>query len=398
MALAPHPHPEDTLLFLAAHATLLQGDPSAVSAAIAQVTDWDRFVHRAFETNLAPLAHACFKTADTAGIPSPVLDALKSYQRKIVVHNTVLYHELENVGLLLNAANIDFIPLKGMMLAEVVYGDISLRQISDIDLLVRVRDVEACKDLLVGAGWECKSMAGLSGISGDLFRESHPYKFIKGKVVIELHQHVHNGMAKYAICIDDYWQRSIKSSFLKGHAHFLCGTDLLQHLCVHFHKHLHSTEIKISTCYDIPLVIRQYGNTIDWGMLKVTSMKYRCWKPVMEVLYLVSNHIDAIVPYRVFDDLESKTRRDTDELFVRRLALPYDQKSPRIKKPHSAPQTRKNRIRVALKTIFPTKQWMVNRYRIQRPLLVYLYYPIRLSKGCARLFSFIGWKLGGIFR
>ncbi len=390
MAFATHQHPEDELLFLAAQTTLLQGNPSTLPAAIAHVTDWKRFLRRAFETNLAPLAHACFRTHDTTGIPDHVLTGLRSYQRKIVAHNTLLYHALEQVVHLLNAAGIDFIPLKGMMLAEVVYGDIGLRQISDIDLLVRVRDVEACKDVLEEAGWSCRALVSMSANQGDeFFKHAHPYLFRKGDLSLELHQHVHNGWMDYTIDIDDYWKRATVSPFLKGQAYLLYPSDLLQHLCIHFYKHLNGAQIKISTLFDIPAVINHYQNRIDWVHLRETSQQYSCWKQVQSTLHLANAYCGVHAPQTLLKSFPKRFQIRNSQMFRQRIANPYFRETKGLAVLSLSAAKRK----YIFLTIFPHKDYMINRYCPRYPSFFHLYYPIRFFRGLVLWLSFVRWKL-----
>ncbi len=367
-----------------------------IQKAVTRISNWDHFLDRAFETNLAPLVYKSLSGMENTGIPGVVLQTLKNYQRKIVIHNMQLYTELEQVGLLLNTAAIDFIPLKGMMLAEVVYQDISLRQISDIDLLVKGTQVERCKDLLIQAGWTCKEVVKLKETGSNLFNHAHPYKFIKGIAIIELHQHVHSGWSDYLINIDDYWDRAVSKPFLKGFASFLDPTDLLQHLCLHLYKHLQIDETKISSFYDIKLVIDHYRNIIDWEKFRKTSLNYGCHQQVLTVLFLTRTYWLADVPPAITECITTTEREQAKRLFLDRLRDPYGKKNENARsiitiRQLSSAKGVGNKLTMLLSAAFPSKKFMIQRYQIRQPSLVYFYYLGRVYTGIRQLFLF-SWK------
>lgn len=74
-------------------------------------------------------------------VPSPVLASLRqSYERNI--HKSLfLSAELIRILDCLDALGIEVIPYKGLVLSEVYYGDMAMRQSGDMDLFVRRKDV-----------------------------------------------------------------------------------------------------------------------------------------------------------------------------------------------------------------------------------------------------------------
>lgn len=388
---------EDQLLVLISKRRVLTATDQVKAIKLcSKIKDWDYFIEKAIETNLAPLAKRGFLQINFE-LPENVSKFLKQYQQKIILHNVQLYQAMEDVGKVLNQHEIDFLPLKGMMLGEVVYNDISLRQISDIDLLVRKTDVETCKKLLVESGWDCKQLLWKSEEETGL-HHAHPYKFSKGVAVIELHQHIHDQSVRYKIDIEEYWERSKRSFFLKDYASFLSPEDLLQHLCVHAYKHLRSTEIKISSFVDFSEVINFYGNEIDWDKLLSTSIQYDCLSEVQAILTISKKYWDANVPDSI---LRSYSNTDSDfieQLFLARLNDPFGKRNTeeygvRIFGERWKANNQGNQIKNLLNDLFPSKKFMQYRYKITNSSLVYFYYPYRWWIILQNIILFIWWKL-----
>jgi len=80
-------------------------------------------------------------------VPSEALTTLKgSYQANL--HKVLLLSsEFVRIADRLSQAGIEFIPYKGLALAETVYGDIALRQSGDIDLLIHATDLKRVREV-----------------------------------------------------------------------------------------------------------------------------------------------------------------------------------------------------------------------------------------------------------
>ncbi len=86
-------------------------------------------------------------------VPSPVLASLRQRYEKNVHKSLFLARELMRILDCLDGLGIEVIPYKGVVLSEVYYGDMALRQTGDIDLFVRRRDVARSKSALRDLGY-----------------------------------------------------------------------------------------------------------------------------------------------------------------------------------------------------------------------------------------------------
>jgi hypothetical protein len=81
-------------------------------------------------------------------IPSPVLASLRQRYERNVHKSLFLARELIRILNCLDGLGIEVIPYKGVVLSEVYYGDMALRQSGDMDLFVRKRDVARIKSVV----------------------------------------------------------------------------------------------------------------------------------------------------------------------------------------------------------------------------------------------------------
>ena len=89
---------------------------------------------------------------------------------------------------LLNSESITAVPLKGPILAKQAYGNVSLRQFCDLDILVHRAQVRRAKEVLATAGYV--NNFGLTSVAEDaLIRYQKDFQLASpgSGTIIELH-------------------------------------------------------------------------------------------------------------------------------------------------------------------------------------------------------------------
>lgn len=260
-----------------------------------RIYDWDMFVSRADAAHLSPLLSKTLAGLADGVVPRQVLKRLTASYHAVLLANVRMYSLFEELVGAWGAVGIEVIPLKGIHLAEKVFGDIGLRHLSDMDLLVRPTDLQTIIEKSSLLGWKVKEMHHHSTYFKAEFGSYHPFKLLKGGTVVELHVHVHGPGSAFAINIDDYWQRATPGRLSGCDIHQLEATDMLQHLCLHLYKHLQAMELKMSSFCDIRELLRQQP-LMDWDVLMERSSRYGIDRHVGAVLFLCREFWGCDVP------------------------------------------------------------------------------------------------------
>ena len=101
---------------------------------------WKSLFDLAERHGAQPLLYQALSTVDDAVPPEQLRTLQQAFQSNL--HKALfLSRELIRILDCLSAAGLEVIPYKGLAVAEVLYGDIALRQAGDIDLLIRPRDL-----------------------------------------------------------------------------------------------------------------------------------------------------------------------------------------------------------------------------------------------------------------
>ncbi len=109
---------------------------------------WPDFLRWVDRHRVGPLVYQNLRRYGGNGVPASVMSALRSRFESNARRSLVNATELVRLYKLFQENGIDFIPLKGSVLALQVYGNLALRHVGDIDLLVAPSQVELVDRLL----------------------------------------------------------------------------------------------------------------------------------------------------------------------------------------------------------------------------------------------------------
>ncbi|OFV95371.1 MAG: hypothetical protein A3H28_02200 [Acidobacteria bacterium RIFCSPLOWO2_02_FULL_61_28] len=149
--------PEDRLCLLLAQGQLSQSALEEALGLLAGPLQWDLILERAKAHEVYPLVYWNLKNVGFPGVPESARRELESRFRMNALRNSLCAQELAHLLRALHNAGIPAIPLKGLLLAELLYGDITLRVCGDMDILVPRRSVLRAFDLLVTRGYVAQS-------------------------------------------------------------------------------------------------------------------------------------------------------------------------------------------------------------------------------------------------
>lgn len=234
--------------------------------------DWERIIGLAQKTGVAPVLFAALKAKDVTPPPASAERIRKIYLTS-AARNTRIFHEVGKILRALQAANIPVIPLKGIWLAESVYGNIALRGMGDVDLWVQRSQLDAARQVMVSLGYSSRSRADRpQALQDALAGETQMFK--TGAPMVELHWNVFPGeWLRHTARIDEQviWQRTLPHH--SENVRQLTPEDAIIHICVHLAVNHQMSMPGLRTLLDLDCA-RQRLN-IDWGTV---AERARAWR------------------------------------------------------------------------------------------------------------------------
>lgn len=260
-------------------------------------SDWDAFIEESGRYGVTPLLYHRLRTSHPdVAVPANAMGRLRQAYLDNVARNMGLYHKLGKVLELFRRDNISVIALKGVHLATVVYRNIALRPMGDVDLLVKQTDLLRVQEILVEQGYiASKEEIGCSQL------HLPPYSK-KGSLPVEIHFHIIDPPFSLRVDIEKLWGRARMSSIEGSEVLTLCPEDLLLHLCMHA-GFQHAFDNGIRPLFDISHTIEHYAEELDWEQLLDRSREWGVSKCVYLSLFLAKRFAGAAIPGQIMKDL-----------------------------------------------------------------------------------------------
>jgi len=243
--------------------------------------DWDALLGAAAWQRVGPLLYSRIRRDGVEGrVPKAVLERLAAEYRSTARRNQMVLQLLGDVLDRLNGDDIPSVVLKGPALAGPVYGDLGLRPMCDLDLLLRAEDVDRALATLGRAGY-------VEGGEPELRPGFHREFWVHRRVLspgprpwpVELHWHL-----TFPLFVNrhvDYcgvWGRVEPTTLAQRPALVLGPEDwvLLQAAHPVYTHHL----VRLLDLCDMDRLVRYLGDRLDWEAVLSIGAQYR-WLPAL---------------------------------------------------------------------------------------------------------------------
>lgn len=345
--------------------------------------DWIALEGAIEAEGLAPLLHTILRGKN---LLPPALEASLSlsYHRN-ACRNMLLFHHLTEVLQHLETAGVPAIVLKGAALAERVYGDIAVRPMSDLDLLVQPQRVAITRQTLGAIGYILSGIEMQRGYTEEFRSEETWTKKGLVDIHIDLHWRLISPLYyQHTLSTDWFWETALPVKINGANALVLGWEAQLLHLCAHLLLH-HGGQGWLWG-HDIAEVIHRQQTQLNWQQLLDRAQTCNLLLSLQQVLTHVAANWKVPIPTAILEQLHTLTPSPTEQRILTWIQAKHLTASLRsfLVDLIGAP-TWKQRLRFAWNTLFPTRAYMQHRYSISTPRLTLLYYPYRWLRGLRRL-------------
>ncbi|MFC1488540.1 nucleotidyltransferase family protein [Thermodesulfobacteriota bacterium] len=291
---------EIELLLCCARAVLNDEHTQFIKNIDQKKVDWDHLIQMSFDRRVMPLLYRNLIRSGSNRVPDEFMEKLRHRYLSNATENIYLTGELLKVLELLEGQNILALPFKGPVLAQYLYGDISLRQFSDLDLLIHRKDIIKTRELLLANGYQDSMnlddrqfMAFARIYTQNVFM-SHDYR-----VNLELHWEMSNryisndfDIKKLNGCLEtiDFSGKKVKN---------LQVNELLFYLCLHGTKHHWET---LEMIYCVAELIRSHPK-IDWDRVICLGTHMRSERTLFLGLFLAHDLYGVDLPYKILNKI-----------------------------------------------------------------------------------------------
>lgn len=351
--------------------------------------DWDILSQLAQRAGVAPLLYHTLRGQDI--LPPQVEADLRRAYHYTATRNHLLLSELRLALERLAQERLPCIVLKGPALLETVYGNLALRPMDDLDLLVRREDVPQAITLFSALGYtpaaEARPGATLNYSHAQLLRKNVTPSWRSGQALSEV-----NGPRAITLPLEIHWRllespsydprldmswfwQSTKSVMIDGHSALIFAPSAqLFHLCIHLWLHHHGEGML--RWFDIASLIRTHQPQIDWEQLLEQAQACHLLLPLQHTLPRITTEWGVPIPNEVIQKLQTLKASAIEARLFSRLAPPNHSVLRSLVIELANLPTWSQRLQFTRNSIFPSPEYMQRRYQISEIWLPF-YYPYR---------------------
>ena len=385
---------EDKLLLLCCRTEIGDKDRNKLIEIQINKIDWDCFLRKAREEGISPIVFLMLPgiVIDKNNIPGYVTDELKKDYYLSAKKNILTLHVLGNILDVFNKAGLKVIVLKGAALAETVYGNLALRSMSDVDLLIKKEDLYRINEQLKGLGYfpTDRSVDDVDFTSTYLTTLDYRNPF-KNSPSFHIHWHFVNSTIPnesyiWQIKMEDIWRDAVRTNIANTETWVMSPHHLIIHLAEHALRVTHSLS-KLSYFCDIDRSINYYGKGLDWNLLVQDTIRFNLNKMVYTTLYFSRYFIEAKIPEDVLLKLKPERFGIPEKIFMRKTG--ENKRTPGMSYLIHLSMNKGlvKKLKFVGRTLFPPKDILAQRSYISGSDMNYRYYINRIREVLSHVFK-----------
>lgn len=283
---------EQRLLCLAARTTLAPDDERELLELLRGPFDWERLWAQGHLHEVLPLLATTIRRIERQiAVPAPWMARAQRRLYATMVRNTTLADELLRVLAAFRQAGVEGLPVKGLVLAETLYGSLALRSLGDLDVLVRPADLAAARAALGALGYTQESEPGFENAHHPFHDPPYYRQAAGGQICLELHWGLWASRF-YRLGPDALWTRSVMARIHAADIRILSPEDTLLHLAIHRSR----SALRLRFVCDIAELLGHHHSTLDWEYVLAQARAAGARTALFYALALAQELLDAPLP------------------------------------------------------------------------------------------------------
>jgi len=278
-------------------------DAQSIRELVTQDVNWQALMQLARQHYVRPLLFQSLKTVCWDAVPEAIKLELEQFNWTNVQKNLVFAGELLRFFRLFQQNHIPMATFKGPILAVSVYGDIALREFSDLDILIKETDLRKAEGILTACGYradfpdEDYRSAFVSYLGQYAFRQS------KTGIAIDLHWRLSSKSMMFPITSTEVWPRLREVPIGSRTVPTLAHDDLALYLAAHGTKEGWRS---LGWVCDFAEVLRNCHD-VNWAAILERAQRSCSSRMLLLAVFLASTLLEAPAPAHLVDKARSSS-------------------------------------------------------------------------------------------
>lgn len=287
--------PEVELLLCCARTHCNTATSDCIQLLLQKPIDWNHVIKIAVHHKVIPLLYQSLDNTCPEAVPHNIMTRLKQYFDSNAIRNLFLTNKLFRLLTLFEQNGIRAIPYKGPVLAASVYGNLTLRQFADLDILVHPQDKTEAGKLLVFQGYQPQSE----------FDWEQSFRHEDSHVNVDLHwAFTPECFPNRSVDFEDLWQRLESVSLAGQEAITLSPEDLLSVLSIQIAKDCWENRMQMSKLCDLNQLLR-VDWALDWSKILERASESGSEQLLLLGLGLTNELLGTELPERIMQKIQT---------------------------------------------------------------------------------------------
>lgn len=351
-----------------------------VTELIKKVTDWKYFTDLANGHGVIAL---CWYNITALGfdmhVPEDYLKTLHSGFYKTLTRNIFLRDLFDEIAGLAGKEKMKVVGLKGIALEQMVYGGRGLRQMSDIDILVELKNGILLRKILLKNGFT--SVPLISPLHQGIlpYLKAHLPPMEKKGGIAEIHVKLFDEKDNYLT--EEFFANSVKADDNKENIYWPKPLHFFLYLVKHIVNHENTKDLKIKSYLDIAVLLSVFGDQIFNEHLFESAGKVNLAAAIREKLGIMKIFWNFSFPENIEREIQKLDLKKISEQFIWLIKNPV-QPDPESKIESLSIHFRSipgslNKVLFAVGYLFPSPGYMKYHFKTSSSIKAIIYYPVR---------------------
>jgi putative nucleotidyltransferase-like protein len=271
---------------------------SCLNELVRRPIDWSSLQSLADEHGVLPLLAIRLRDLDESLVLAETRQKLREWQRSQVVFSLSLTAELFRLLDRFTASGLEVLLTKGPVLAARCYGDPGSRQYTDLDLIVRGKDIQRATEMMIALGYEPK--VPLKAIEAKKLPGEYVFTQRDTGLLVEFHTEHTFRYHPRPLPVEKLFERRACVRFDGHDVPALSVEDELILICIHGAKHFWTRLMWIADV--AALVSRQ---DVDWDRAMAAAGEVGAERMLRVGLRLAVELLGVPFPDRVARDVQA---------------------------------------------------------------------------------------------
>lgn len=254
--------------------------------------DWQILLKLATQHCVRPMVLRTLKLACWEAVPQNIQSELTLFNMANAQRNLLFTGELLRLLDLFKQNAVPIAAFKGPLLALSVYGDITLREFSDLDVIVQEEDLAKAEDILIACGYNADFVDRDYRSAFLSYQGQYAFRHPNTGISVDLHWKLASKGVVFPLQVAEIWSRLEAVTIAHRSVPTLSRDDLALFLVAHGTKEGWRS---LNWLCDFAEFLHKYQD-IDWVAILDRAQRTHSLRPLLLAIVLSSALLDAPTP------------------------------------------------------------------------------------------------------